>query len=55
MGWYRRLREGVIIKCPLKWQFHDAHDVILTSVMAVRELVDNDNDNDNEWSLVVQK
>ena len=25
-------RQGVIIKCPLKWQFHDAREVIITGV-----------------------
>ena len=28
-------REGVIIECPLNWQYHNCRDVILTSQMAV--------------------
>ena len=35
-------REGVIIECPLKWQFHDACDAIIASQMAIREMVDHD-------------
>ena len=38
-------RQGIIIECPLNSFFHNAHDVILTSLIAVSELVYNDNDN----------
>ena len=44
-------REGVIIECPLKWQFHCARDIIITSQMAISVLVNNDND----WPLLGSK
>ena len=37
-------REGVIIQCPLNGQFHDAHDVILTSQNDVRGFADDDDE-----------
>ena len=39
-------REGVIIEWPLNGHFHDAGDVILTSRIDVREMVDHDHDHD---------
>ena len=45
--WVPAAREGVIIECPLKQQFHNVVIVILMSRVAVIELVDND----NRWSL----
>ena len=30
-----KAREGVIIECPLNWQYHDRRDVRITSRMAV--------------------
>ena len=33
-------RVGIVIKWPLNGQFHDARDFIITSRMAVREMVD---------------
>ena len=38
---YTLPREGVIIECPLKWQFHDLVTVILTSRTAVSRVVEN--------------
>ena len=42
-------REGVIIEWPLNGQFHDARDVILTSQIDVREMVDHDHDISSEY------
>ena len=36
-------REGLIIEWPLKRQFHDVVIIVITSRVAVIELVDNDN------------
>ena len=44
-------RVGVIIDCSQKYLFHDLVNVILTSQMAVSEMVDNNNDND--WPLAI--
>ena len=44
-------REGVIMEWPLNGQFHDAHDVILTSRTDAREMVDDD----DEWPLVIYR
>ena len=44
-------RVGVIIECQLNGLFQDAHDVILTSWMAAREL--DDDDGDDNRPLVV--
>ena len=46
-------REGVIIECPPNGLFHDARDIILTSLTGVSEMV-NDDDEDAR-PLVVQK
>ena len=40
-----RSRVGVSDLCPQKYLFHNSCDVIITSQMAVSELVDNGNDN----------
>ena len=39
--WQKSSSEGVIIEWPPNGLFHDARDVILTSQMAVREMVVN--------------
>ena len=36
---------------PSKWDFHDARDVILTSQMAVREMVDHNHDHKRPMTL----
>ena len=41
----RGTRVSISDVCPKKDLYHDPHDVIITSGMAVSELVDNDNDN----------
>ena len=46
-------REGVIIKCPLNGQYHDARDVILTSRNDVRGFPSDDDD--DEMSLFTLK
>ena len=46
-------RKGVIIKCPQNGLFQDACDVILTSRMAIREMVDPNPD--QEWPMTLQK
>ena len=45
-------REGVIIECPLKWQFHDLVTIILTSRTAIRRVVENV---DNVGKNIVEK
>ena len=45
-------REGAIIIFPLKGQFPNACDVIITTRTAVSELVDNNN---NAWPIVVRE
>ena len=44
-------RVGVIIDCSQKYLFHDLMNIILTSRIAVSEMVDNNNNND--WLLAV--
>ena len=46
-------RVGVINVCSKNDLYYDPHDVIITSQMAVSELVDNDKDNDNKLPLDV--
>ena len=46
MAWFTsKSRVSIIINCPKKDLFLDPRDVIITSQMAVSDLVENNNDN----------
>ena len=48
-------REGVIIEWPLNGQFNDACDVILTPLIDIWEVEDNDNNNQMSIFTIKQR